>query len=316
MNVTNKYGLPASIFDVLKGKDFNLADQKDNIFWLTKLINSPKIVTLEKRHWNEMEEDVSEKVFRVLGQAMHATIQYSQDKANRLTEEKAYIDCETMTVHTLPVGAKLSDQKWYSDDKIFLSLRLDCYDGTDKVVEDYKVTSVWGVIIDGQPKPEWIAQNSIAAYVLRKIGFEVLGQRNILILRDWSKGKVGSDPKYPAIPMHVYATTALWGDKEVEEYIRERVRLHVAAMSAPDDGIKECSLEDRWGKQEVVAVMKTGRKTAVKLYPTMTEAKMHAAKEKELYVEHRPGEDTRCENYCSVKAFCHYYRGKKNGGAK
>jgi hypothetical protein len=72
MNITNKYNLPASVFDALKGRDFNLADTPENIFWLTKLINSPMCAVLERRHWAELEEDVSEKVFRIMGQGVHS----------------------------------------------------------------------------------------------------------------------------------------------------------------------------------------------------------------------------------------------------
>ncbi len=311
MNITNKYNLPASIYDALKGRDFNLTDTPENIFWLTKLISSPMFAVLERRHWAELEEDVSDKVFRIMGQGVHSIVEQFQDGSQRLSEEKAYVDIENMEVHTLPLKAKLTEQKWYSSDKFFLSLRLDCYDGADKFVEDYKVTTAWQVIIEGKPKEEWIAQNSIAAWILRKIGFDVLGMRNILFLRDWQKSKVGTDPKYPSIPIHIYSLSGFWSNELTEAYIRERIKLHCKAMALPDEKIIPCTVEERWGKKEVWAVMKVGRKTAIKLYDSPTTANEHIGTDKDLYIEHRPGQDVKCDSYCSVNSFCPYYKTKK-----
>jgi hypothetical protein len=59
----------------------------------------------------------------------------------------------------------------------------------------------------------------------------------------------------------------------------------------------------------VYAVMKQGRKTAVKLFDKKDDAQ---AKVAELgnahYVETRLGESTKCLHYCLCRTFCHYYQ--------
>jgi len=55
--------------------------------------------------------------------------------------------------------------------------------------------------------------------------------------------------------------------------------------------------------------MKDGRKSAVRLYDSKEEAEKRAKNEGEkFYVEHRPGEDSKCLGYCSACEFCSHYR--------
>jgi hypothetical protein len=56
--------------------------------------------------------------------------------------------------------------------------------------------------------------------------------------------------------------------------------------------------------------MKTGRKTAVRLFDTWAEAdqKLRQENDSALYIERRPGTSRKCEDYCACCQFCNFYR--------
>lgn len=84
----------------------------------------------------------------------------------------------------------------------------------------------------------------------------------------------------------------------------------------PDDELTPCKPKHRWNKDDKYAVMRKGQKRAVKLFDSRDEAlgfmqwlgNQPSNKNRELYVEHRVGEDTKCQSYCSVAEFCPYGR--------
>jgi len=73
-----------------------------------------------------------------------------------------------------------------------------------------------------------------------------------------------------------------------------------------------CSDEEQWAKPTVYAVMKEGRKSALKLCSSEEEART-LLDEKGTYLQVRPGEKTRCESYCQVRDFCEQYQREKEG---
>ena len=61
-----------------------------------------------------------------------------------------------------------------------------------------------------------------------------------------------------------------------------------------------------------IAVMKKGRKSAVKLYDVdkREEAEFHAEQKNDHYIEERLGRYARCEgNFCGVNQFCNQWKG-------
>jgi hypothetical protein len=317
MKFTNTHGLPQAVVEALIGDEFNLPKLPKNLFWATRLISPPKIAQLELRHWGEMECDVSDRFNRVLGTALHEHIRRNSNDANRLTEEKAYIDTDKWEVKTLPPGESLRRQSWHNPDVIYVSAKLDSYELLEGrgIIDDYKTGKTFQVIIDGQPKQDWIRQNNIYAFVLRKIGFPVHEIRNTFFMVDWMKSKTKTDHRYPQIPIHIFGNQPIWTDQEVISYLESRIRLHVAAMTIGEDDIPECTEEERWARPPVFAVMKTGRKTSLKNHDNRISAEKHAADMGAgHYVEARPGVNTRCETYCSCAQWCHFW--KKNCAGK
>ena len=71
--------------------------------------------------------------------------------------------------------------------------------------------------------------------------------------------------------------------------------------------LPKCTSEERWAKPDTYAVMKKGRKTALRLLPTEEQAKEYIG-DQDFSVEFRKGVSTRCEGYCEVSQFCNQYR--------
>ena len=84
-----------------------------------------------------------------------------------------------------------------------------------------------------------------------------------------------------------------------------------------DGTTPECTEKERWAKPDTYAVMKKGRKSALRLLPTEEKAKQFMKDykvSKDLSIDFRKGVSTRCEGYCEVSQFCKQYKESVNGG--
>jgi hypothetical protein len=109
------------------------------------------------------------------------------------------------------------------------------------------------------------------------------------------------NPEYPQAQV-VNVPIRLWEASTALEFMRQRIKLHQQAQNALE--LPLCTGEERWAKPDVYAVMKAGRKSAVKLCTTEDEALTLACSDKNFYVVYRPGMSVRCEAYCSCLPFC------------
>ena len=215
---SNKYGLPFPIVNAIMNDPYDAGDCDIST---TRLINPPQLETLKKRHGNEIEEDVSERIWALVGQSVH-TILERATPGDKRSEQRFFSEME---------GWKISG----AVDLLMLPTLID-----------YKVTSVWAYIYGSRNK-EWTAQGNVNRWLCHQNGVEINALKNVLILRDWIKSKAnGSD--YPPVQV-VTVDLPLWPLKEAESFIRERILAHRAAASIPDDQLAEflpCSDEDRW----------------------------------------------------------------------
>lgn len=131
------------------------------------------------------------------------------------------------------------------------------------------------------------------------MGYVINALEVVVIMRDWSKSRVGNGD-YPEAPI-MTISVPIWSEEHCECYIDERIRLHQMA----EYELPECSASERWATPDAWALMKEGRKTAVKIYGSEDEAgiALIAAGEKH-YIEHRLGRNIRCDGYCCVSRFC------------
>jgi hypothetical protein len=81
-----------------------------------------------------------------------------------------------------------------------------------------------------------------------------------------------------------------------------------------ETNLPECTASERWQRNTVFAVMKKGRKTAVKLYEEKEYAETHRQMDPDnLSVVERPGISVRCEDgYCSAAEFCEQFKRMKD----
>ena len=276
MELTNKYNLPGPIINAIKG--FDHAYQKgrgDAKISVTQLINPPLIKFLKEEHYDEIVEDASGRIWSIIGSAIHSILEHA-GSANDLTEERLAVTIDDV---------KISGQG-------------DLYEA-DGTLSDYKVTSVWSV--KGYAKPEWISQLNVLAYLYEEAGFKVSKLQIVAILRDWSKGMSKRGGDYPKCNVKVIPIER-WSRDRALEYIKERIAIHTS------DDVPECTSAEKWEKPTVYAVMKAGRKSAIKLYETREEAEKD---DRGTYIETRPGSCLRCEDYCSVNKWCPYYENKE-----
>lgn len=282
MKLTNKYGLPAPVVKALTRSDYSKGDSNRSI---TQLIDSPRVRILRQENWDNLEEDVSEKMWAVLGSAAHKMFEETGDEKH-ISEERLFTEIDGWVIS----GA--IDVQRIEPDGV--------------TIMDYKTTSVWSVILG---KKEWEYQLNSYAYLVRHTkGVRVKGLKVIAILRDWRNKDAEQKEDYPKAPI-VEIDIPLWGEDEQDNYLRERVAIHQAAefQRLTGDELPECSEGERWQKASTWAVKKTGNKRALKVYDNEQDAQ--SALQSGQEIEHRPGESTRCAaNWCRVNAWCNQYQ--------
>jgi hypothetical protein len=124
-------------------------------------------------------------------------------------------------------------------------------------------------------------------------------------------------PDYPQSQIAV-VDIPVWTLEEQEAFIEGRVLLHQAAQKAVDSGepLVYCTDEERWVRGETWALMKEGRKSAVKLYDNEAEANEACTQSGSgHYIDHRRGSAVRCSgNFCLVSNFCRQWQEELGAG--
>lgn len=279
MIMTNIHNLPSGIFNaVIK----NIQAPQEDVLRVTELINPPICKKLSLENWNTIEADASEFLWSLLGTAVHGVLAKQED--NVLIEKRV----------TIPVG------------DVTLSGQVDRYVKPEFAIEDYKCTSVWSYLFG--IKPEWVAQLNLYRYLLESINYRVKKLTINAILRDWMMSKaVQAD--YPKIPF-VSINIPLWSMDKTLDYISNRIVIH-------QDEPLPCSPDERWQRPSTFAVMKEGRKSAVRVKDSREEAQTYldtevkAVDQKKCQVVERVGEALKCKSYCLVRDICphNFYKG-------
>ena len=284
--ITNVHRLPAPLFKALSQE--RRAPLAGRIS-ATALIEAPLQRVLLMKHATEIEEDASEKLFALLGTAIHrvleinGTVESSEVKKTCTHESGATLVC---------IG--------------------DYY--VNQILTDWKTISVWQSILGG--KTSWTKQLNVNRYIYEKCGLPVKEVYVYAIIRDWTKNKA-YDKDYPDIPFLEFKVP-LWDDKTLNDYINERVEAHLFAETLINSisNIPICTPEERWQRPDTYAVKREGIKRAVRVFNSNEEAEkfIENGKAKDLFIENRKGIEMKCQNYCSVNKFCEYYKSLPNVG--
>jgi len=276
MKITNELGLPEPLVDAVRNDGYTKGNAD---FSVTGLIAPPHQRKLMGEYGEKITEDVSERIWSLFGQSVHAIIERSAQcsTGKYQIEQRLYADI---------MGKRISGQ-------------MDLYDVERRTIQDWKVTSVWSVK-DESYKGDWEKQLNIYRWLAKKNGMEAETLEVVAILRDWSRlERMRRGNGYPPHSVAV-REIPIWGDDIVEEYIETRIQLHLN----PDPPV--CTPRDKWQRETNYAVKKEGAKRAVKVCQTKEEAQEYINEKPSdnLSIETREGEAVRCMSYCPARSFC------------
>ena len=279
MKILNKMGLPQAIVNAVN----NDPDNNKGTLSVTTLLSPPYQKKRMREHWDDLAEDVSDRIWALFGSSVHHIIERSAGEED-IVEQRLFADC---------AGTRVSGQ-------------LD-HLSVDGVLSDWKTTSVW-TVKDAKKsgKSEWEQQLNMLAWLVKHGHMkgslpQVKKVQISAICRDWNNSGAMRDVDYPnKVEVLEYD---LWTDDEQYQFIADRVAKHTSDAPEP------CTDAERWHRAGKTAVMKKGRKTALRLLDTYWEAEQWIDEngysgQSNIYIEDRRGSYPRCENYCSVAGFC------------
>lgn len=329
MRVTNDYDLPEAIVEAVRNDPYDPGKKGQKYISVTSLCNPPQLTKLWRRHEHELVEDASERIWSLLGQSVHSVVERASENSDRYIAETRFY----ATFGDWTIGGQI-----------------DLFDTVSKRLTDFKVTSVWSA--KGEIKLSWNRQLNLLAYLLRQNGHQVEEAEIVAILRDWSRTKATYDRSYPDRPVSRIKAMFV-DDHRIETWIKQQL----ADLDSPTP--RACTDEERWKRGGDFAVMrgdaikwaviKPGRKSAVKIYDSERDAVAHAATQDDLeverrqpksagakravrlfptlleaeqyvaahpaeylYVEYREAIYQRCEAYCPVRTYCEQARSEGN----
>jgi len=259
----------------------------------TSCVEAPQIRCLQQRHDNEIIVPASTLIPSFVGTCVHTEIEkYEKGIFDGVYQEQEFVieSC----------GTKFSG-------------RPDMYDVKEEEVGDEKCTSVWTFRYNRDGKKEHISQININAYLLRRAGFKCHKGWIELIFMDWKLSEARRDQSYPRRTERIFLTD-LWSDEYTKDFIDTRVQAHLNADKLPDELLPPCTGDDQWRKPHAYAVFKKGNSRATKVFESKSDAEeLRSELGRIATIEERPGERTRCEDYCLAKPFCHQYKREHDG---
>lgn len=288
MRYTNEKCLPKQIINACMEDDGH--DPVPNVYHVTELIKPVRQSVLERRYWDSIEIDASDCVWLVFGKAVHEVLQYGN--ISRFQQAEKFIERE------LGDGNKLVG-------------RMDLYQPRWKTIVDWKTATTTKVLRNDFE--EYRRQGLEYAWILQGQGIQAGTLKFTMFLKDWSKAQLRlahlQGKPYPDSAIHVWEYTIKPQDmEEIDGWIRNRVAEIKQAERTTDDEIPICTEAERWASPTKYAVMKDGRKSAVRLCDSPEEAQAMIDEGSGNRIEIRPGVSRRCEDYCLVKDHCVFYK--------
>lgn len=289
MKFTNKYHLPEP-FVIAFGQDDYV--RGDAAHTATELIKPVRIRAYTEKYSGQMVEDISDRVWRFFGSVKHLLLQQiaAQDPERYIAEQR---------FDTVMPGTSIR-----------VSGQIDLYDTKERILYDYKETSTWKFML-GDTR-EWEEQANINLYLLRMDDIFPKKLINVAWLKDWKarKARMTRDGRYPECAIHVMPLP-LWTVGQQQDFILKRA----AAWEADHDNPPVCTKRERWERDATIALMKRGRKSAVRLFfnRDQAEAALIGTRKgskpgEQFYLEDRPAEPVRCLDFCPVQQFCDFGR--------
>ena len=285
MKITNEQGLPQPLIDAVND---NTWEQPENVIRVTQLLKGVRETVLERRHDDELSQDVSDMVWLIFGTAVHSIAEQGKETRYQVKETR--------------MSERVHDS--------IVSGQFDLYDAKQERVIDYKTCSAWKLIY--RDFDDWRRQTLIYCWLLRRAGFKANSGEIVAFIKDHSKSKARQDRDYPRRPVERIVFQFYEKDfGDIEAFIFDRVKQIEIAQELPDDELPLCTKDERWTRDEKWAVMGTSSKKALRLLDSEYEAKAWIKQNqhrKPKRIEYRPGIDVKCEDYCSAAPFCTYWK--------
>lgn len=274
--LTNIHDLPQAVVDAVQADPYTGGGDIS----CTRLIDAPQVTELGRRHADQIVTDVSDRVWSLLGQAVHTILERAGlRQPNVQAEVRFFADV---------LGWQVSGQ-------------MDHHNLESRVLSDYKVTTVF----KQHGNDSWTRQLNVLRWLAWKNGHQIDALEVIAIFRDWRKAEAERSNDYPPAAIQSISIP-VWDLQEAQDYIEERVHLHQQARK----GLPiQCTDEERWYSGTKWAIVKPGNMRALKVYDTEPDS---GQVPQGYHVEVRPGEYKRCQMYCDVSAFCDQWNGGGN----
>ena len=161
MKITNKHNVPMPIVTLASREYYS---KGESMYSVTELMSPPKIRRLREQYNNEIEQDVSDMLWSMLGSALHVVMERGETEGFT-SEERIFATVDGVTIS----GA------------------IDLQQQTEKgvVLIDYKFTSAWAVM---QENEEWVQQLNIYKWLVEHIkGKKVVGLQICALVRDFNR---------------------------------------------------------------------------------------------------------------------------------
>lgn len=277
MKITNKFNLPKPFCEAVSIDTYSKGDSD---YSTTGLLRPARMVALERNHWDELEQDVSDMVWRMSGQVKHVVLERIAMANPDYVVEKRF--------STVIDGKKISGQ-------------LDLYDPGTKTLYDWKETSVWKQIVGNTD--DWVKQSNINRYILAQNDIQVDSISNIVFFKDWKRREKGKE-NYPQSSI-MEVKLEMWDLEKTLAFLKERIKAHETAK----ENLPVCTQEETWARPAQWALIKKGGKRASKVCDSEEEALR--LKKPDQEIEYRPAEYVRCEDYCLCAEFCSQFKQMK-----
>lgn len=224
MKYVNKYGLPEAFVRAVINDPYTSGEKAD--FSTTGLQTPARAAALIRQFKDTLEVDVTTRVASIIGQGAHS-----------IAERAARPDLD------------ICEKRFYSefnvDGVIYkLSGQIDLYSKDSCTLFDWKVTKAYAFSkkAGGGAKPEWIAQASVNALLMKRNGYEVKSAVIIAMLKDWDKREAARGNGYPASEV-VQVELSIWDEAKTLGYIYSRIQALVAARHS----LPMCTAGETWG---------------------------------------------------------------------
>lgn len=272
MNITNNLNLPQCLVDLVE------ADQHEpieNRYSVTQIIGNIPELLLTRKHFNEIDIDVSNCVNTIFGTAVHELIEKFDRTGYAEMKLKQRIN------------------------KYELVGKIDLYDPKKHELIDWKTTSVWKV--QSGNFDDYKKQGLVYAWLLKQNGDIVEKLKFHMFVKDW---KMNCD--FPQIYTWEYKvkTSDLI---EIEHFIYDQFQLIEELELSNDYPI----CEDTWYTGDKYAVYKDSKQTrADRVFDSEKEA--HDYITNKLggagIIDVRKGQHKKCQEFCNCKYFCKYWK--------